>query len=198
MLAGAVFLPLGRVCAQDTAPDDSGATAAAGQLLVASSDITDPRFVRTVIVIVRHDADGAIGLVINRPIEERPLAEVLEAIGEEASSVEGAVRIFSGGPVEPALGLVLHTADYRNDATVPIDMALSVTTNAEILRDIGRKAGPLKSLIAFGYAGWAPGQIEDELDAGGWLTASADPALIFDNDRDGLWELALKRHTIPL
>jgi putative transcriptional regulator len=176
----------------------SGEALPAGQLLVASDEMTDPRFANTVIVMVRHQDAGALGIVVNRLIEERSMASLLAAIGESGTDVEGTVRVFWGGPVETGAGFVLHTADYRRDETIPIDMALSMTSSRDILLDIAYNRGPLKSLVAFGYAGWGPGQLDAEIAVGGWYTAVADPQLVFDDDRDTLWDKAVARRTVPL
>ena len=176
----------------------SGETLPAGQLLVASDEMTDPRFANTVILMVRRQDAGALGIVINRLIEERSMASLLAAIGESVTDVEGTVRVFWGGPVETGAGFILHTADYRRDETIPIDMALSMTASRDILLDIAYNRGPLKSLVAFGYAGWGPGQLDAEIAVGGWYTAVADPQLVFDDDRDTLWDKAVARKTVPL
>src|SRR5262249_60098247 len=101
----------------------------------------------------------AFGIVINRPVGERPLALLLKAMGEEAPAVAGSVVIFAGGPVQPEIGFVVHSADYHRAETLAIDGRVAMTSSREILRDIANKQGPQKSLIAFGYAGWAPGPL---------------------------------------
>jgi putative transcriptional regulator len=169
-----------------------------GQLLVASSTMGDPRFVQTVILMVRHDRNGALGIVINRPLGDRPLAKLLEALGDKEAAVNGTVRIFAGGPVQPDIGFVLHSADYHRADTVDIDGHVAMTSSHEILRDIGNHRGPNKSLIAFGYAGWAPGQLEGELAHGFWFTTPQDAKLVFDDDRDAVWDHAMKRRTQDL
>jgi putative transcriptional regulator len=169
-----------------------------GQLLVASPTMGDPRFVQTVILMVRHDRNGAIGIVINRPLGDRPLAKLLEALGDKEAVVTGTVRIFAGGPVQPDVGFVLHSADYHRADTVDIDGHVAMTSSREILRDIGNQRGPNKSLIAFGYAGWAPGQLEGELAHGFWFTTPQDAKLVFDDDRDAVWDHAMKRRTQDL
>jgi len=158
----------------------------------------DPRFFQTVVLMARHDKNGAFGIVINRPMGERPLASLLEALGENDAGVEGNVRIFAGGPVQRDLGFVVHSADYRASGTIAVDGRVAVTANRDVLRDIARKQGPKKSLIAFGYAGWGPGQLEGELAHNVWYTAPADPALVFDDDRDKVWEHATARRTQDL
>jgi len=169
-----------------------------GQLLIASPDMGDPRFERTVLVMVRHDRDGAFGLVINRPIREEPLAALLNLLGEKDTSASGQVRIHYGGPVQPELGFILHSADYRDAATREIDGRVAMTSSRDIMRAIGNNAGPKKSIFAFGYAGWAPGQLEGEIARRGWVTAPADLALIFDEDRAKVWDAAYARRTQDL
>src|SRR4029077_15856 len=161
-----------------------------GQLLVASGSMTDPRFARTVLLMVRHDNDGALGIVINRPLGERPLKEMLELLGVPDAAVIGKVPIFLGGPVQPELGFVVHSPEYRGSDTVDIDGRVAMTSNREIVRDIATGKGPKQSLIAFGYAGWRAGQLEGEIALRAWVTAPADTALIFDEDRTKVWEIA--------
>jgi putative transcriptional regulator len=170
----------------------------AGQLLVAAPSMGDPRFYQTVIMLVRHDRTGAMGIVVNRPLQERPLAALLEALGERADAAAGNVRIFAGGPVQPELGFVLHSAEYRRPDTLEIDGHVAMTSSREILRDIAANRGPKQSLVAFGYAGWAPGQLEGELMQGVWFTAPADSKLIFEQERERVWENAVTRRTQDL
>jgi putative transcriptional regulator len=177
------------------APESGSLT---GQLLIASPAMQDPRFRQTVLVMVRHNRDGAMGIVINRPLGEQPLARLLAAIGEKTTGASGTVGIFWGGPVEPGTGVVLHSADYRRSGTLSIDGRVALTTAPAIFRDIAAKTGPQKSLIAFGYAGWRPRQLESELALNAWFTAPADEKLVFDEDRDRLWELAMQRRTRDL
>jgi putative transcriptional regulator len=173
-------------------------TSLAGQLLIASPSMGDPRFTQTVVLMARHDKTGAFGIVINRPVGERPLASLLEALGEKDAGVEGTVRIFAGGPVQRDLGFVVHSADYRASGTIAVDGRVAVTANRDVLRDIARKQGPKKSLIAFGYAGWGPGQLEGEMALRAWFTAEDDEGLVFDEDRDKVWDAAMKRRTQDL
>jgi putative transcriptional regulator len=182
-------------------PKQEGATQGAslvGQLLVASPDMRDPRFRHAVILMVRHDKDGAVGIVINRPIEEMPLARLLKALGQDSTGVVAQVRIFAGGPVQPQSGYIVHSADYHRTGTIDIDSHMAMTSSPEVLRDIGHNEGPKKSLVAFGYAGWGRGQLEGELARGGWFTTPADPRLVFDADRAKLWDEAMARRTISL
>jgi putative transcriptional regulator len=170
----------------------------AGQLLVAASEMGDPRFQRAVILMVQHDKGGALGIVINRPVEQVPVAKLLSALGLDSKDSDGEVRLFAGGPVQPEIGFIVHSAEYHRSGTIDIDGRVAMTTNPEVLRDIGHHVGPRQSLVAFGYAGWGPGQLEGELALGGWFTVPEDPRLVFDTDRDKLWDEATKRRTIPL
>jgi putative transcriptional regulator len=170
----------------------------AGQFLVATPEMADPRFAETVILMVRHDKTGALGIVINRPVEERPLAELLKELGDQNSDARGTVRIFAGGPVQSSIGFVIHSAEYRRAETMAVDGHVSVTSSPQILRDIGHGAGPEKTLVAFGYAGWGPGQIETEMAQRGWFTEPEDPKLLFDEDRGVVWKEALSRRSRDL
>jgi putative transcriptional regulator len=169
-----------------------------GQLLIAAPTIGDPRFAHTVILMVRHDREGAFGIVINRPVGEGSIASLLEAAGEDVSGISGSLKIFSGGPVQQELGFVLHSAEYRLDETLEVDGRVAMTANRQVLRDIGRNRGPVKSLFALGYAGWGPGQLEGEFARHDWFTTPAEPRLIFDDDRANLWEEAMARRTRDL
>jgi putative transcriptional regulator len=186
MLASALYLG----AALPTAAQTPTPASLAGQLLVASPSMGDPRFARTVIVMVRHDKDGAFGIIVNRPIGERPLAGLLEMLGEKDTAVAGTVRIFAGGPVQPEMGFVVHSSDYHRPGTIDINGRVAMTASREILRDIGHNNGPNKSLIAFGYAGWGPGQLEGELARRDWSIAPGASNLIFDEDREKVWDAA--------
>lgn len=179
-------------------PAASQRTSLAGQLLIAAPNMGDPRFYQTVVLLVLHDRNGAMDIVVNRPLEERPLASLLEVLGETATGVAGSVRIFAGGPVQPELGFVLHSADYHRPDTVGIEGHLAMTSSREILRDIANGRGPKQSLVAFGYAGWGPGQLEGELAQRFWFTTPADANLVFEEARDRLWENAMTRRTQDL
>jgi putative transcriptional regulator len=194
----AVALLLVAVLVGAAAPDPSDPGSLVGQLLIAAPSIGDPRFARTVILVVRHDKEGAFGIVINRPIGERSIAALLEAAGDIHTDVEGSVRVFAGGPVQPELGFIVHSADYHRAETVDVDGRVAMTASREILRDIGHNQGPVKSLFAFGYAGWGPGQLEGEMARHNWFTAPEEPKLLFDDDRDDLWEETMARRTREL
>jgi len=183
-----------------SAPEPSAGPAhqsLAGQLLIASPDMRDPRFDHAVVLVVKHDRDGALGIVINKPAGERPLAELLAALGETSDS-DAKVPLFIGGPVQLDVVLVLHSAEYHASGTLAVDGKVAVTGDAQILRDMAARSGPHKSLLAFGYAGWAAGQLDAEMEHNVWSTAPEDPALVFDVDRDKVWDLAMARRTRDL
>jgi putative transcriptional regulator len=161
----------------------------AGELLVATPTMEDRRFERSVILVARHNKDGAFGLIINRPAAERPLSQLLEALGEKGAPDKGTVRLFAGGPVQPELGFVIHSPDYMGPQTLGVDGHASVTMSLDILKDIGAGKGPQKSMILFGYAGWGPGQLEGEIARRSWTIAPGDGKLIFDEDRSKLWDI---------
>jgi putative transcriptional regulator len=179
-------------------PEHSDTTSLAGQLLIAAPRIGDPRFAHTVILMVRHDKEGAFGIVINRPVGERSIAALLQATGHDDPAVAGIVRVFAGGPVQPELGFVVHSAEYQRAETVDVDGRVAITASRQVLLDIGHSQGPAKSLFALGYAGWGPGQLEGELAQHNWFTAPEEPKLVFDDDRDSLWEDAMARRTREL
>jgi putative transcriptional regulator len=176
----------------------------AGVLLIASAEIGDPRFHHSVVLLLRHDGTGAFGIVINNPLGQRPLAALLsETDGKdkkdsEVSPVEGTIRVFLGGPVQPQLGFVIHSGDYRRPETLVVGDQLAMTATPDVLRDIAHHQGPVKYLFALGYAGWGPGQLEGEIAHHHWFTAPADPDLVFDAERDAVWEQALARRTREL
>jgi len=173
----------------------------AGQFLVATDALRTPSFARTVIYMIRHDASGAMGLIVNRPVRDVPLASLLRQFGLDDRGVTGSVRAHFGGPVERGEGFMLHTAEYATQGTSLIagDIALTPAPGVlSALSDLARGAGPRKSLFAVGYAGWAPGQIEGEIEQGAWITVPADEALLFDDDAARKWERATARRRITI
>jgi putative transcriptional regulator len=195
LAVAAILLPASLLhAALPTEPDVSGPTSLAGQLLVASPDLRQAEFDHVVILLAQHSQGGALGIVINRPGAMRSFAELLSAFHADTSGVSGDVRVFFGGPVDPKAGLILHSAEYSRPDTIDIDGRLALSVAPGPLRDIGLGKGPNKSLVAFGYAGWAPAQLENELAHGVWVTVPEDLALVFDNDRASLWTDAMARH----
>ncbi len=165
-----------------------------GQLLIATPALRGAPFEHTVILVARHNKDGALGIVINHPLNKVPIASLLKALGADSSGANGAVRVFLGGPVDPQIGFVLHSAEYRGSDTLDIDGRVALTGGGEILRAVGLGKGPRKILVALGYAGWAPSQLDAELAQGVWDTVPEEPTLVFDDDRAKVWADAMARY----
>jgi putative transcriptional regulator len=172
-----------------------------GQLLLAMPAMVDPRFARAVIYMCAHSPEGAMGIVVNQRAPNISFPKLLEQLDIGVSAPEGAINlpvdkmpVHFGGPVETGRGFVLHTSDYYvADSTLPIDDSVCLTATIDILRAIATGSGPNRSLLALGYAGWAPGQLESEIHANGWLTCPADVDLVFDANLEGKYEKALAK-----
>ncbi len=170
-----------------------------GNLLIAMPSMGDPRFARAVIYLCAHSADGAMGIIINQRAPNISFKELLEQLNiaptqdriRLKSGIHG-MAVHLGGPVETGRGFVLHSSDsFKADSTLPIDESVCLTATIDILRDIAKGTGPDKALLALGYAGWAPGQLENEIQSNGWLHCSADPELIFDSEIDNKYRRAM-------
>jgi putative transcriptional regulator len=169
-----------------------------GQFLVATPEMGDPRFRETVILMVRHSKDGAMGLIINRAAGDQKLSRILQDLGDSGEGATGSLPLYLGGPVQPELGFILHTTDYRRAGIIDVNGTVAVTATKEIIRDIAAGNGPKKFMLIFGYAGWGPGQLEGELKRNSWYTTPFDLSLIFEMDRDRVWERAVERRTRDL
>ena len=171
----------------------------AGDLLVAMPQMLDPRFARSVIYLCAHSEDaGAMGLVINKLLGEVTMGELFAQLDIKPSGAVNSRPVHFGGPVEGGRGFVLHTADYREETTLHVDGNIAVTGTLEVLRAIGKGEGPRHSLFALGYAGWAPGQLDAEIQANGWLSVAADDDIVFASDHDGKWRRALAKLGVDL
>jgi putative transcriptional regulator len=171
----------------------------AGQLLVATPELEDPRFTRTVIYMVRHDArTGAMGLVVNRQLGEVPMAVLLKQSGLPSAGAKGSVRLHVGGPVEATRIVVLHTDDYAGPDTVKVANGVAVTAEPSILQSIVEGKGPRRARFTLGHAGWAPGQLEAEMEAGYWIVVPTDDAIMFDDAYETKWDRAMARRRISL
>ena len=163
-----------------------------GKLLIAMPGMPDPRFEKSVIFMCAHSAKGAMGIIINKPIEGLSFRELMTKFSIDVTSDSLDTPILFGGPVNVSRGFVLHSSDYgSHDATLPITSGISLTATTEILEAISKGQGPSKSLLALGYAGWGEGQIEGEILANGWIHCEPDPALIFDTHYEAKWETAI-------
>lgn len=167
-----------------------------GRFLVATPEMGDPRFKETVIYMVGHGSDGALGFVINRPVARGPLADLLKSFGKDADKAEGEVTIHYGGPVEPEQLFVLHSNDYVSGATRFVGNGLGVTSDPEILRAIANGKGPRQKLLIFGYAGWGPGQLEGEIKDNAWFTIPGETSLIFGTPPEKIWERAIAKRRV--
>lgn len=161
------------------------------QFLIAMPSLDDPNFAQTVTYICSHDANGALGIVINRPLE-LTLQELLEHLQLPAADHQELTRqpVFGGGPVQPQQGFVLHTPLGDWEATLPINESLGLTTSSDILRHLGEGNRPDRLLVALGYAGWGAGQLEQEMIDNAWLSGPADPAILFDTPVSERWSAA--------
>jgi putative transcriptional regulator len=170
----------------------------AGQLLVATPDLHDPNFDHAVIYLVHHDANGAMGLVVNDPIRDVPLATVFEQAGLDPAGVAGTIPLHAGGPVQRARVFVLHTDDYAIPDTLRVGGGLAVTSHIDILRAVAAGTGPRRTLFVVGYAGWGPGQLDAELSVGAWVHATSDEGIVFDHADQTKWHRAFARRAISL
>ena len=168
------------------------AAAFKGQLLIAMPGMSDPRFARAVVLLCEHSEKGTMGIVVNKPSADVTFPELARHLDVAVTEGGGRFPVHVGGPVEPGRGFVLHSADYeRRGATLRVSPRFGMTATVEILREIAAGGGPTRSLLALGYAGWAPGQVEAEIAANGWLTAEASPRTVFDLPAAEKWGAAL-------
>ncbi|HOT81901.1 MAG: YqgE/AlgH family protein [Defluviicoccus sp.] len=168
-------------------------TSLVGQLLVAMPGMSDPRFARTVIYMCAHSAEGAMGLVVNRAFEQISLAELLQQLEIDATAVDDKIAVNFGGPVETGRGFVLHSPDYMREGTLVVTEGVSLTATIDILKAIASGSGPRRHLLALGYAGWGPGQLDSEILANGWLHVDADEELVFGPALDQKWDRAMAK-----
>jgi len=177
-----------------------------GQMLIAMPAMLDERFARSLIYICAHSSEGAMGIVVNHPAPNIDFSDLLVKLDViPAKDVirlppqADVVKVMRGGPVETERGFVLHSADYFvENSTLPIDDGICLTATIDILKAIARGAGPASAILALGYAGWAPGQLETEIQGNGWLHCAADSELIFGPDVSGKYERALRKIGIDL
>jgi putative transcriptional regulator len=179
-------------------PASSTGASTQGQLLVATDSLRDPRFVHTVVYMLRHDATGALGLVVNRPVATLSLARILESLGRDHEGARGDLRVHYGGPVESGRGFVLHSGEWMSDESQVVHGGIAVTSDPAVFEALAHGVGPRRVLFAVGYAGWAPGQLEAEIEGGAWFVVNADEALIFDDDAAAKWERATQRRRLTL
>jgi putative transcriptional regulator len=175
----------------------SSFTTLTGQLLIAMPQMDDPHFEHSVVYLFAHDAqDGAMGIIINKVIDdltEEALYEHLKIEPQSEALSLARQRVHFGGPVGTEMGFVLHSADYREDSTAGIGNDFALTTSFAVLRAMSKGEGPRQHILALGYAGWGPGQLEAEIQSNGWLLVDADAGLVFDGDDNAKWTRALAK-----
>jgi putative transcriptional regulator len=177
-----------------------------GQMLIAMPAMSDERFTRSVIYVCAHSTEGAMGIVVNQPAQNIKFPDLLVQLevipASERIQLPGqaeTVKVLKGGPVETGRGFVLHSSDFFiENSTLPIDDGICLTATLDILKAIARGNGPHNAVLALGYAGWAPGQLEQEIQQNGWLHCSADSELIFGTDIEHKYERALRKIGIDL
>jgi putative transcriptional regulator len=164
-----------------------------GKFLVAMPGLEDPRFDRSVILVCAHSDEGAMGIIVNKPVEELSFAGLLEHLNIPRAPKGRDIAVHFGGPVERGRGFVLHSRDYRGGAaTMKIEGGFGMTATLDVLEALARGEGPHRALLALGYSGWGPGQLEGEIARNDWLTAEADAALVFATDDGAKWQGALR------
>jgi putative transcriptional regulator len=169
-----------------------------GQLLVAMPHMVDSRFARSVVYLCAHSAEGAMGLVVNRLIDSLSFDSLLDQLGLDTGKHSVDLPVHFGGPVESSRGFVLHSADYVQDSTLVIDGDIALTATIDVLKAIASGNGPKERVLALGYAGWGAGQLDEEIQANGWLMVPADHDLVFGVDNGTKWERAIAKIGVDL
>ncbi|MEI9886699.1 MAG: YqgE/AlgH family protein [Rhizomicrobium sp.] len=164
-----------------------------GKLLIAMPGMPDPRFDKSVIFICSHSEQGAFGLILNKPIDELSFKSLMEKMDIPTTPQTSTRPVLLGGPVDTDSGYILHSNEAANrpPSTITVTPEIALTLTVDLLRKIAGGRGPDKWLMALGYAGWGPGQIESEMASNGWIHCDADDMLVFDEDFDGKWAKAL-------
>jgi len=203
---GSISYPLGMKLPRDGSGKNRGRGYLDGQMLIAMPAMLDDRFARSVIYVCAHSAEGAMGIVVNHPAPNINFSDLLvkldvipAADAIQLPSRAEVVKVMRGGPVETERGFVLHSADFFiENSTLPIDEGICLTATLDILKAIARGNGPASAILALGYAGWAPGQLESEIQGNGWLHCAPDSDLIFGTDIGGKYDKALRKLGIDL
>lgn len=180
----------------DPPPTQPDANYFTGQVLIAMPSMADPRFARTVIYVCAHTNDGAMGLVLNRPIVKPSFEDLLKQLQVQPVPPAREIRLCAGGPVENGRGFVLHTSDWTGDGSLKVNDQMALTASLDVLKVIAGGGGPRECVLALGYAGWGPGQLDREIQQNAWLSAPADEPLLFDSDHDTKWRRALAKLNI--
>ncbi|WP_255569413.1 YqgE/AlgH family protein [Neoroseomonas alba] len=174
-------------------PTDTDGSNLTGHLLIAMPGMQDPRFDHSVVCLCAHSEDGAMGLVVNRPLSGLSFDDLLRQLQVEPLPPQRRIRMVDGGPVENSRGFVLHSDDWSTEGSLPVVPGLALTASLDILKAVASGGGPKDCVLALGYAGWAPGQLEDEIQRNAWLNVPADGSLVFRDDTSHTWEAALAK-----
>jgi putative transcriptional regulator len=170
-----------------------------GQLLIAMPAMADPRFAQSVIYLCAHTAEGAMGLVLNRPLQSPSFDDLLRQLEVAPVPPARRIRLCQGGPMDNGRGFVLHTTDWTGEGSLRVDDGLALTASLDVLKAIAECGGPREGILALGYAGWGPGQLDAEMQQNAWLSVPADETIVFDGDHDTKWRRAFgKLHIDPL
>lgn len=162
-------------------------------MLVAMPAMADPRFARSVICLCAHSSEGAMGIVVNKPLDGLSFDALLRQLSLEPLPPQRRLRMHTGGPVEAGRGFVLHTADWSSDSSLPVGDSLALTASVDILKVVAGGGGPRQGILALGYAGWGPGQLDEEIQHNAWLSVDPDEALLFGNAHKGKWHQAMAK-----
>lgn len=172
--------------------DFTSASNLTSHCLISMPDMPDPRFQSSLIFICAHSDEGAMGLIVNKPADDVTLADLLDQTSISKTGIDPKLPIHFGGPVEPGRGFVLHSTDYHSElSSLKVDTSFSMTSTLDILEDVAIGAGPAQAIYALGYAGWAPGQLENEIAQNGWLIAKPTTDLVFETPDKQKWSQAL-------
>ena len=166
-----------------------------GQLLIAMPAMADSNFAHSVVYLCAHTADGAMGIVLNQPLAAPSFEDLLKTLEVQPAPPARTIRLHSGGPVDNGRGFVLHTTDWTGEGSLTVDRGVALTASLDVLKAIAKGGGPEQGLLALGYAGWGPGQLDREMKQNAWLTvpvqAPADLGLLFDSEHETKWRRAL-------
>ena len=169
-----------------------------GHLLVATEEMKDPRFMQAVIYMVKHDNEGTVGLIINRPVAQGPIDDLLKGFGAEAKGSKREIVIHYGGPVSSRQGFLLHSDDVTLENSITARDGVVMTSDMRMIEAIATGKGPRQFIFMLGYAGWAPGQLQAEIKANSWFVIAADKSFIFDDYAENKWRRAMDKRQIPL
>jgi putative transcriptional regulator len=167
-----------------------------GQLLIAMPTMADPRFAQSVIYVCAHTREGAMGLVLNRPLQRPKFDDLLRQLEVAPVPPARRIRLCAGGPMDNARGFVLHTTDWTGEGSLRVNDTVALTASLDVLKEIAEGRGPREGLLALGYAGWGPGQLDSEIQQNAWLSVPADETIVFDGDHDTKWRRALAKLNI--